>query len=125
MSTIPPFIDLNDIAVDTPIDLICGRVFHIFAYFNQDNNYALMEFTAEEGRGKKFNYKLKGVKSLKDLAEKLRLALFSINCDLSWSGRTDWRGNTIFIEAANERNYKTKGNFNIACWTLNQVEWVV
>ena len=126
MTTIARIIDLNDITTDTPTDLTCGGVFHVFAHLNPDTHEARIEMTAEEGRGKVFCYKASKIESLKDLAEKLRMALFSINCDLSWSGRASMTRNTVEIEAAHQRNYKTQSKFFIIHHRyLDLEEWSV
>jgi len=125
MTTLPRFIDLKDIATDTPTDLTCGRVFHVFSVLNPLKHKARIEMIAEEGRGKTFYYRAKNVKNLKELAEKLRLAMFEINCDLSWSGRVMFTRQSVEFEAANQRNNKTLGDHHIHSYAIGQDEWVV
>lgn len=125
MNTIPRIIDLKDIAIDTPTDLTCGGVFLVYAVFIHNTHEARIEMVTEEGRGKTFCYREYNISSLKDLAEKLRLAFFEINCDLSWQGRAKITTQTIECEVAHQRNHKTQGNYGIRLWTMDQGEWEV
>lgn len=126
MTTIPRIHDLSLLADTVDKDITRGSVFHIEAKRNWVANSAKVEFIAEEGRGKSFTYSVKNVHSLKELAEVIRLALFTIDCDLSWNGAAFFTDSTIHAEAANQRNWKVRNSdYSIKCWTLNGMEWEV
>lgn len=116
---------IDEFVKDAPKELTCGSVFHVRAWADYLNNSARAEFVADEGYGDKWHVLIPNVKNLKELAEKLRLAFFEMNCDLSWGGSAYYTTGLIDCEVANQRNPKTRADFKIKAWSTNQLEWAV